>query len=69
LGPAIIGPGRLSPGKNVRWEAGIFFGLDNQSPDQTIKLNFELEFQATLILRRLELGRFLFRHVLAGLPA
>jgi len=44
LGPAIIGPGRLSPGKNVRWEAGIFFGLDNQSPDQTIKLNFEFEF-------------------------
>jgi len=44
LGPAIIGLGRLSPGKKIRWEAGIFFGLDNQSPDQTIKLNFEFEF-------------------------
>lgn len=44
LGPAIIGLGRLSPGKKLRWEAGIFFGLDNQSPDQTIKLNIEFEF-------------------------
>ena len=44
LGPAIIGLGRLSPGKKLRWEAGIFFGLDNQSPDQTIKLTVEFEF-------------------------
>jgi len=44
LGPAIIGLGRLSPGKKIRWEAGIFFGLDNRSPDQTIKLYFEFEF-------------------------
>lgn len=44
LGPAITGLGRLSPGKKLRWEAGIFFGLDNQSPDQTIKLTFEFEF-------------------------
>ena len=44
LGPAIIGLQRLSPGKKLRWELGVFWGLDEQSPDQTIKANIEFEF-------------------------
>jgi len=44
LGPALTGLQRLSPGKKFRWEAGVFWGVDSQSPDQTVKLNFELEF-------------------------
>ena len=44
LGPALIGLRRLSPGKKLRWEAGIFFPLDDKSPDSAVKLNFEYEF-------------------------
>lgn len=44
LGPAVTGLHRLSPGKKIRWEAGVFFGLDSISPDETLKLNFEYEF-------------------------
>lgn len=44
LGPAVTGVVRLSPGKKLHWEAGIFRGLDKRSPDQTVKLNVELEF-------------------------
>ena len=44
LGPALTGLSRLSPGKKLRWEAGIFWGLNDQSPDQTVKLNVEFEF-------------------------
>ena len=44
LGPALTGLHRLSPGKKLRWEAGVFFGLDDESPDHTVKLTFEYEF-------------------------
>jgi len=44
LGPAVTGLCRLSPGKQLRWEAGVFFGMDNESPDQTFKLIVEYEF-------------------------
>jgi hypothetical protein len=44
LGPSLTGLRRLSPGKKLRWEAGVFFGLDKKSPDQTIKLGVEYEF-------------------------
>ena len=44
LGPAMTGLYRFSPGKKLRWEAGIFWGLNDESPDQTIKLNVEFEF-------------------------
>lgn len=44
IGPALTGLLRLSPGKKLRWDAGIFFGLDNASADETIKLNLEYEF-------------------------
>jgi len=44
LGPAIVGLQRLSPGKKLRYELGIFWGLDEQSPDQTVKASIEFEF-------------------------
>lgn len=44
LGPALAGLYRLSPGKKLRWEAGVFFGLDTPSPDETFKFTFEFEF-------------------------
>lgn len=44
LGPAITGLFRISSGNKLRWELGIFAGLDDQSPDQTIKANVEFEF-------------------------
>ena len=44
LGPAVTGLARLSPGKKLQWEAGVFWGMNEQSPDQTVKLNVEFEF-------------------------
>lgn len=44
LGPAIPGLARLSPGKKLRWELGVFWGLDENSPNQTVKENIEFEF-------------------------
>lgn len=44
LGPALTGLYRISPGKQLRWQVGVFFGADNESPDQTFKANLELEF-------------------------
>lgn len=44
MGPTLTGLLRLSPGRKLRWDAGVFFGLDNDSADQTIKLNLEYEF-------------------------
>ena len=44
LGPAFTGLYRLSPGKKLRWNAGVFWGLDDETPDRTYKLNLEYEF-------------------------
>ena len=44
LGPALTGLSRLSPGKKLRWEAGVFLGMDSASPDRTFKLGIEYEF-------------------------
>lgn len=44
VGPAIIGLWRPSTGKKLRWELGIFAGIDEQSPDQTVKASIEFEF-------------------------
>jgi uncharacterized protein involved in tolerance to divalent cations len=44
LGPAVTGLIRVSQGKKLRWELGIFAGVDDDSPDQTIKANIEFEF-------------------------
>jgi len=44
IGPAITGLYRVSSGKKLRWELGIFAGIDSKSPDQILKANFEFEF-------------------------
>ena len=44
LGPAITGLVRVSNGKKLRWELGIFSGVESKSPDRTIKANIEFEF-------------------------
>lgn len=44
IGPAFTGMQRLSPGRQLHWEAGIFFGLDEISADYIVKLNLEYEF-------------------------
>jgi hypothetical protein len=44
LGQALTGLNRLSPGKKLRWEAGVFLGMDSASPDRTFKLGIEYEF-------------------------
>ena len=44
IGPAVTGIHRFSPGKKLRWEAGIFWALDDETPDQVVKLIFEYEF-------------------------
>jgi len=44
LGPAFMGQFRLGTGSQLRWEAGIIFGLDNRSPGRTFRFNLEFEF-------------------------
>ncbi len=44
LGPALTGLVRGSNGRKLRWEFGVFAGMDNQSPDRIIKANVEFEF-------------------------
>jgi len=44
LGPALTGLFRPAPGKKFGWEAGVFFALDETSPDYVVKLNLEYEF-------------------------
>ena len=44
LGPTLSGLLRLGPGKKFRWDAGVFFAIQENSPDQVVKLNFEYEF-------------------------
>jgi len=44
IGPALTGLYRISPGKSLRWEAGMFFAVDETSPDRVVKLNVEYEF-------------------------
>jgi hypothetical protein len=44
LGPAMTGVYRVAPGKKLDWEAGIFWALDDESPDRVVKINLEYEF-------------------------
>lgn len=44
IGPAITGLVRATRGKKLRWEFGFFAGVDDKSPDQTIKASIEFEF-------------------------
>jgi hypothetical protein len=44
IGPVLLGSIKLSGRKQIRWETGIIFGLDNQTADQTLKMLVEFEF-------------------------
>ncbi len=44
IGPVLLGSFKLSGRKQIRWEAGVIFGLDNETADQTFKLLLEFEF-------------------------
>lgn len=43
-GPAIIGVQKISGTKQLRWELGVLLGLDQETPDNNIRLSIELEF-------------------------
>lgn len=44
LGPAMLGMARLSAGRKLRWEGGLYFGLDRDTPATTLRAGIELEF-------------------------
>ncbi len=44
IGPVLLGNFRLSGRKQIYWEAGVIFALDNETADQTLKLSVEFEF-------------------------
>lgn len=44
IGPVLLGNINVGIRKSFNWEAGVIFGVDNESPDQTFRLLFEYEF-------------------------
>jgi hypothetical protein len=44
LGPVLMGDVKFGPGKKLHWEAGVIFGLNNKSPDNTWRFSTEYEF-------------------------
>lgn len=44
LGPAVTGTYRPAPGRTLGWNAGVFWGIDDETPDRIFKLNVEFEF-------------------------
>lgn len=44
FGPVLQGSWRTGVRRSVHWEAGLIFGLDKRSPDQTWRFLFEYEF-------------------------
>ena len=44
LGPVIMGDIALGNARKIHWEGGVIFGIDNKTPDQTIRLLLEYEF-------------------------
>jgi len=44
IGPVLLGKFRLGGKKQIRWEAGVIFALDNETPAQTLKFIVEFEF-------------------------
>jgi hypothetical protein len=44
IGPAIMGDVRLGIAKKIHWEFGVILGLENNTPDQTIRALIEYEF-------------------------
>ena len=43
-GPALVGARRFSAGKQLRWELGFLFGLDDKTPANNFRFNLEYEF-------------------------
>jgi hypothetical protein len=44
FGPVALGDLRIGNGNKLHWEAGLIFGLDSDSPDQTVRALIEYEF-------------------------
>lgn len=44
LGPVAAGGFNVGTRKNISWEAGLIFGIDNKTPDQTFRFLLEYEF-------------------------
>jgi hypothetical protein len=44
IGPVALGSQPLGPARRLHWEAGLIFGLDDDTPDTTIRAAFEYEF-------------------------
>lgn len=43
-GPSLLGAYGLSGRKKIRWELGVFFGLDEDTPSTNVRANMEFEF-------------------------
>lgn len=43
-GPAFVGAQRFSAGRQLRWELGFLFGLDDKTPESNFRFNLEYEF-------------------------
>jgi hypothetical protein len=44
LGPVVMGDVRLGMGRRLHWEVGAFVGLDNDTPDSSMRAGLEYEF-------------------------
>ncbi|MFC1688607.1 hypothetical protein ACFL0N_03940 [Pseudomonadota bacterium] len=44
FGPVMLGQFSVGKKNSLNWEAGIIFGLDNKSPDRTLRFSLEFEF-------------------------
>jgi hypothetical protein len=44
MGPVLLGQVNLGARRQVKWEAGAIFGLDNESPNRTLRFLVEFEF-------------------------
>lgn len=44
LGPVLMGNLRLGPGQQLHWETGLILGLEDSTPDRTVRLLLEYEF-------------------------
>ena len=44
LGPVLLGSQRLGGGRQLHWEAGVIYGVDDDAADRTYKLILEYEF-------------------------
>lgn len=44
LGPVAVGEVRFAGRRNLHWELGVIFGLDSESPDQTVRGMLEFAF-------------------------